>query len=581
MEFQIEVNNKRINVREGETLLAALRNNGFRIPTLCHMNRFSPTGACRLCVVEVEGRHDLVTSCSSYVDKGMKVKTNSQRVIRARKTLVELLLSNHPDDCLYCQRNGHCELQWLAGEMNVKERKYFGEKNVFYPDYSSTSVARDPAKCILCNRCVRICEEVQLVTAIDFISRGNQTKVNSAFNKGLNVSSCIHCGQCIQVCPTAALLDISHVEKVQAALGSKDRQVMFFVSPSVVASVAEKFGMKPRQNVMHRITAALKSCGAAKVFDLGVANDINVLAEAGQLVERLKNSDNQPGPMISSCCPSLVRYVEEFRPQSVSALSVNKSPQHILATLVKTIYAEEQGVEQEKVFSVAVMPCVAKKYEASLKKNTHKGISEVDAVLTVREFFQLLRGFGMDLPHMEEETPDEPYNKSSAAAWKLGYSGGKAEAVAREVFNMLADPKKDTFKFNLPKNMTGKREIKIDIGKRKIGFAWVSSIADAESYLNMLEEEQRDDIHYVEVMACLGGCAGGGGQPISRGFESARSRKRLCIEMEKNSPFESAGENPVIQSLFKRNKMVPENDMAAEWLKNKFKEEEEEHVAKK
>ncbi len=575
MEFQIEVNNKLINVREGETLLSALREHGFKIPTLCHMNRFSPSGACRLCVVEVEGTRDLVTSCSSTVQKGMKVRTNSQRVIRARKALVELLLSNHPDDCLYCQRNGHCELQWLAGEMNVKERKYFARKNAFFPDYSSSSVARDPAKCILCSRCVRICEEVQLVTAIDFISRGNQTRVNSAFNKGLNVSDCIHCGQCIQVCPTAALLDIPHVDKVQAALGKKDRQVMFFISPSVVASVAEKSGMKPRQNVMHRIVAALRRCGAAKVFDLGAANDIHVLQEARMLAERLQSDVASPSPMISSCCPSLVRYVEEFRPQSVSALSLNKSPQQTLATLLKTIYAQHNGIEQEEIFTVAVMPCVAKKYEASLEKNTHKGVSEVDAVLTVREFFQLLRGFGLDLPHMEEEAPDEPYNTPSAAAWKLGYSGGKAEAVAHEVFNMMANPRKDSFKFNLPKNMTGKREIKINIGKKKVGFAWVSSIAEAESYLKQLDDQQRDDIHYVEVMACLGGCAGGGGQPISRGFEDARARKRFCIEMEKNSPFETAGENPIVQSVFKADKLAPDNDLALEWLNNRFKEQKD------
>ncbi len=229
MEFQIEINNKQILVEEGETLLSALRRNAFRIPTLCHMNRFSPTGACRLCVVEVLGKRDLITSCSHPVEEGMRVRTNSPRVIKARKSLVELLLSNHPDDCLYCQRNGHCELQWLAEEMNVKERRFFGKKNTWYPDYSSTSVARDPAKCVLCSRCVRICEEVQRVTAIDFISRGNQTRVNSAFNKGLNESSCIHCGQCIQVCPTAALLDISHVEKVQAALSKDKKQVIFFI----------------------------------------------------------------------------------------------------------------------------------------------------------------------------------------------------------------------------------------------------------------------------------------------------------------------------------------------------------------
>ncbi len=574
MEFQIEINNKQIRVQEGETLLSALRRNAFRIPTLCHMNRFSPSGACRLCVVEVEGKRDLITSCSHPVEQGMRVRTNSQRVIRARKSLVELLLSNHPDDCLYCQRNGHCELQWLAEEMNVKERRFFGKKNTWYPDYSSTSVARDPAKCVLCSRCVRICEEVQLVTAIDFISRGNQTRVNSAFNKGLNESSCIHCGQCIQVCPTAALLDISHVEKVQAALGKESQQVIFSISPSVVASVTDKLGFKSKAKAMDRIAAALNRCGASKVFDLGIAYDVNVLEDARILADRLAGNGNGSGalPLMSSCCPSWVKYVQSFRPGSLAHLSGAKSPQQIFGTLVKTVYAEQEDIARDSIFSVTVMPCVAEKYEASLEENTHKGVSEVDAVLTVREFFQLLRGSGLDIAQMEEEAPDGPYNTSSDAAWKAGYSGGKAEAVARELFRMLADPKKERFKFNLPKNISGRREIKVPIGGREIGFAWVSSIVEAEDYIMHLEEEKRDDIHYIEVMACLGGCVGGGGQPVNRGFENVKSRKRICVEMEKNALFKLPVDNPGIKPLYKGKRLLSDNPTALEWLGNRFME---------
>ncbi|MGM0572718.1 MAG: [Fe-Fe] hydrogenase large subunit C-terminal domain-containing protein [Bacteroidota bacterium] len=570
MEFQIEVNNQSIRVKEGETLLTALRNNGFRIPTLCHMNRFSPTGACRLCAVEVEGERDLVTSCAHVVKKGMKVKTNSQRVIHARKTLVELLLSNHPDDCLYCQRNGHCELQWLAEEMNVKERRFFGKKNAYKPDYSSVSVARDPAKCVLCSRCVRMCEEVQLVTAIDFISRGNQTKVNSAFNKGLNVSSCISCGQCIQVCPTAALMEISHLDRVQAALSKKKQQVIFFISPSVTASVAETAGLKPKQDAGKMVASSLRKCGASRVFDLGVASDINVVEEATQLLEHLTDNADKPMPLLSSCCPSWVRYVEEFRPDSLSNLAGTKSPQHVMGSLLKTWYAEQEEISAEDIYTVAVMPCVAKKYEASREENTDKGISQVDAVLTVGEYFRLIRAFGLDLHHMEETDMDEPFRVSSAAAWKMGYAGGKAEAVAREVFRMLADPKKDTFKFNLPKNAATKRETKIKIGDRQIGFAWVSSIVEAEQFLHELEEEHRDDIHYVEVMACLGGCAGGGGQPVSRGFEPAKARKRFCMNMEKANPYSTAGDNPGLSVLYHEGSLLPGNTTLQDWITPRF-----------
>ncbi len=570
MEFQIEVNNKQINVREGETLLAALRGYGIRIPTLCHMNRFSPTGACRLCVVEVEGKRDLITSCSYPVEEGMKVMTNSRRVIQARKSLVELLLSNHPDDCLYCQRNGNCELQWLAEVMNVKERKYFGNKNTHHPDYSSTSVARDPAKCVLCSRCVRICEEVQLVTAIDFISRGNQTMVNSAFNKGLNVSSCIHCGQCIQVCPTAALTDISHQEKVQAALDKQDVRVLFMISPSVAASLAEVMRLKAKDNPLELITGALKRCGADKVFHLGSASDINIREEARNLVAHIQNTDNKL-PLLSSCCPAWVRYVEEFRPEWISSLSNTKSPQQIMGALLKTKFAPEHDIPVEQIYNVAVMPCVGKKYEASREENTHKGISETDAVLTVRELFKLLRSCGLDIINTQGEDLDAPYDQSSAASWKLGYSGGKAEAVARQAYLMMGG-QPEAFKFNTPKNISGRKETKVSIGERQIGFAWVSSIKDAEEYMQQLLEDGRDDIHYVEVMACLSGCAGGGGQPVSRGFEQVIARKKMCIEMEKNCSYAYPQDNPALADLFMDDRFTPGDNVAKDWLRTKFKE---------
>ncbi len=570
MDFQIEVNNKLISVNEGETLLVALRNNGFKIPTLCHMNRFTPTGACRLCVVEVEGKRDLITSCSYPAKEGMKVKTNSQRVMRARKSLVELLLSNHPDDCLYCQRNGNCELQWLAAEMNIKERKYFGAKNQQYPDYSSTSVARDPAKCVLCSRCVRICEEVQLVTAIDFISRGNQTTVNSAFEKGLNQSTCIHCGQCIQVCPTAALFDISHVEKVQAALQRKDKKVLFFISPSVIASIIQHIDLKPRHLVAGRLASALKRSGAFKVFDLGVASDIHILEEAGQLADMISNKTDKSFPLISSCCPSWQKYVEMYRPDTLKHLASIKSPQHIMGSMLKTMYAGEAGVDAEQMYTVAVMPCLAKKHEASREENTHKGLSEIDAVLTVRELFQLLKSFGLNLEQMEDDSLDAPYDQSSAASIKLGYSGGKAEAVAREVYRMMLNDSGEKFKFVQPKSATAKKETKVKVGEKMLGFAWVSSIQEAEKYLAALKEEGRDDIHYVEVMACLEGCAGGGGQPISRGFAGVQARKKICSDQEKGKEIGWPDENPVIKKLYQNNELSLLNKPYEKWYVKSF-----------
>ncbi|MBW6498549.1 MAG: (2Fe-2S)-binding protein [Bacteroidales bacterium] len=570
MDFKIEVNNSSVDVREGETLLTALRRQGIKVPTLCHMNRFSPTGACRLCVVEVEGKRDLITSCSFPVEKGMKVFTNTQRVIKARKLIVEMLLSNHPDDCLYCERNGNCELQWLADEMNVKERKFFAKKNPYFPDGSSTSVFRDPAKCVLCSRCVRICEETQLVTAIDFISRGNQIRVNSAFNKGLNVSSCINCGQCIMVCPTGALTDISHLEKVQAAMDKKKKEVIFFVSPSVTVSMAEHFGLKPDKDLNGLVCAALKKIGASKVFDLGLASDLNIQDEARLLAMRLKNGAK--GPMFSSCCPGWVKYVEEFRPELIPSLAVSKSPQQIFGKLLKTWYTKQEKVLPDNIYSVAVMPCVGKKYEASREEMTHKGISEVDAVLTVRELMRMMRTNGIDVRNLEPMPFDEPFSGSSAAAWKLGYSGGKAEAIAMELFENMKASAKETFKFSQPKNLAGRKESKVTIGKNTYGFAWVSGIEKADSYINQLIAEGRDDIHYVEVMACLEGCAGGGGQPINRIPEKPRNRKKICQEMEKLNPWKIPAENPALEKLNRSLKNSPEQETPETYFHTHFQQ---------
>jgi NADH-quinone oxidoreductase subunit G/NADP-reducing hydrogenase subunit HndD len=572
MDFQIAVNNSLVDVREGETLLTALRRQGIKVPTLCHMNRFSPTGACRLCVVEVEGKRDLITSCSYPVEKGMKVFTNTQRVIKARKLIVEMLLSNHPDDCLYCERNGNCELQWLADEMNVKERKFFAKKNPYFPDGSSTSVFRDPAKCVLCSRCVRICEETQLVTAIDFISRGNQMRVNSAFNKGLNVSSCINCGQCIMVCPTGALTDISHIEKVQAAIDKKKKEVLFFVSPSVTASLAEHYGLKPEKNLGELICAALKKIGADKVFDLGMASDINILGEAKQLALRIKNGAQ--GPLFSSCCPSWVKYVEEFRPELIPSLATTKSPQQIFGKLLKTWYTKQRKVMPDSLYSVAVMPCVGKKFEASREEMTHKGISEVDAVLTIRELMRMIRTNGIDLRNLEPVPFDEPFQGCSAAAWKLGYAGGKAEAVAQELFESMKTSDKETFKFIMPKNIAGRRESKLTIGKKTFGFAWVSGIEKANSYINQLIDQGRTDIHYVEVMACLEGCAGGGGQPINRLPEKPRNRKKICQDMEKINHWANASENSSLEKLNRSLKNSPDVDNPETYFHTQFQPRE-------
>ena len=541
MQFTINVNNSPITVHEGETLLTALRRNGIKIPTLCFMQHFTPSGACRLCVVEVEGKKDLVTSCSYPVEPDMVVKTNSMRVIKARKALVEMLLSNHPDDCLYCERNGNCELQWLAEEVHVKERKFYGEKNTHKRDHSSPSVFRDPAKCILCSRCVRVCEEVQLVTAIEFISRGNKTTVNSAFSKGLNVSSCINCGQCIMVCPTGALVDISHIEKTLNSLNNTGKYSLALVSSAFVASVAEFFNLKPTENPFGLIVSALKKMGFREVLDMGWAADLNVYLEAKILSQRIEKKI--PGPFLSSCCPAWIKYAEEFVPELLQKISPVKSHHQLMGNMVKFHFSDKEGMKSEDIYTVSFMPCVANKYEASREETTRKGVSEIDAVITIREFTRMLRSHGIDITRLEPEELKSPFDVSSAAGFQMGYSGGKAEAVAMQLHQLLSSKSPAGLKFTPPKNPGSKKEVKVKIGKHEVGFAWASGIMEVQKYLDELKADKRNDIHYIEIMACAGGCSNGGGQPIHRNHEKPKQRKKISQEMEKLREFTVAGMN--------------------------------------
>ena len=547
MQFNIFVNNKEVEVNDNETLLTALRRNGFKIPTLCDMKGFTPTGACRLCAVEMEGKRELVTSCSYPVQQGMVIYTNSVRVIKARKALVEMLLSNHPDDCLYCERNGNCELQWLAEEMNVKERNYFGEKNTYTRDHSSLSVFRDPAKCILCSRCIRVCEEVQLVSAIDLNARGNKTTINPAFNKGLNISSCINCGQCIIVCPTGALVDISHIEKTITNIINPSVLGVALISSQFVVSVSEHYNLRPTDDPFGLIVSALKMLGFEKVHDMGWSSDLNVILEARELLTRLKNKNTTP--LISSCCPSWVKYAEEFNSKLLADISTVKSPQQLMGNIAKSYYSENQNSKVKRTFTVSFSACVANKYEASREENTNKGISEIDAVITVREFLRMLRSYGIDLTMLTSENSAKPFDQSSVSGYQTSYSGGKTEAVANQLNYMLNNKNTGSFRLNIPKNPISKKEARVTLGKHEIGFAWVSGINEAQKYLTELKKENRNDINYIEIMACTGGCANGGGQPISRNPEKPKIRKKVCQELERVKELTVAGENKSVEAF--------------------------------
>lgn len=547
MAFQLEVNNTIIEAQEGETILAALRRNGFKIPTLCHMSGFSPTGACRLCVVEVEGKKDLITSCTYPAEPGLKIKTNSQAVIKARKTIVELLLANHPDDCLYCVRNGNCELQYMAEEMHIKERKFYSRKNPYRPDHSSPSVFRDPAKCVLCSRCVRVCEEVQLVNAIDFISKAGQTKVNSAYNKGLNASTCIHCGQCIMVCPTGALVDISHSEKVQAALDKPEITVVATLSPSVAVSVAAELSLKPSTDYKAALNAALLKMGFDLICDSSFASDLNILEEAKELQKRI--GSNSKLPLFSSCCPSWVKYAEDYHPDILNALSPLKSPQQIMGTMLTSKLPQKLNKSMEKLFVVSIEPCVARKYEASKEELTQKGFSDVDAVLSIRELLRMFRMHGIDLRKTEPVPATGDFSSASSLSSMPAYSGGKMEAIYYTLHHLMTGKKPGMQKFPAARLVNNRKEVKADIGKKEYGFVAVSGIAEVENLLKEIKQNPNHGIHYIEVMACPSGCINGGGQPLSYEQMMVKTRKKLLVEQEKESEFSIPTQNEELMAF--------------------------------
>ncbi len=547
MSFLIEVDNKMIEAREGETFLTAVNRNGTKIPTLCYMKDRFPSGACRMCVVEELNSGKLITACSYPVYEGAKILTHSPRVIEARKSIVELLLANHPDDCLYCVRNKNCELQDLSQELDVCERNYSSKKQQHKIDRSGVSILRDPAKCILCGRCVRTCAEVMGVSAIDFINRGSQSTIGTVFNKGLNTSSCVNCGQCIIVCPTGALSETSHIAEIQDALSNPEKVVVVQYAPAIPVSVAEAFDMKPGSDLAGVLNAALRKVGFDKVFDTSFSADLTIMEEASELIHRVKN--NETLPLITSCCPAWVKYAEEFYPEMLPNVSSCKSPQQMMGAIIKSYWAELAGVDPKNIYSVSVMPCTAKKFEAQREEMTQNGISDVDAVLTTREFVQFMKKFGVDIKNLDPELPDSPMGFRSSAGKIFGASGGVMEAAIRTAYQMITGKELIRFKINQVRGMEHRKETKIIVDNLELGVAVVNGLGNAKELLEEIKNG-RDDIHFIEVMACPGGCIAGGGQCINVNENFVEARRETIYDIDNKDSVKVSHKNPEVKNLY-------------------------------
>lgn len=546
MLFTIQVNNKKIKAEKGETILSALNRNGIIIPTLCRMKDFTPTGACRMCVVEVEGRDRLVTACSQPVEEWMKIRTHSPRVITARKTIVELLLSNHPDNCLYCDRNLSCELQRLAEELNIRERRIRARKIKLRLDQSSPAIIRELSKCILCGRCVRVCEEVVTANSLDFINKGRETHVGAAMDKDFNFSSCVHCGQCLLVCPTGALHEKHNITEVQEYLNKPEKIKVIQYSSMVVYGIAEELGLKYSRDFDRVLNAILRKIGFDRIYKTGTGTDICITEITGQMSEKIEKNDDTP--LYISTCPAWVKYTEQFLPTLIPQLSTVKSPQQITGALIKTLIASQLKVKPEEIFSVSATPCVAMKFEARRDGMTRKGLSDVDSVLTVRELARLIRLYGIDTTNIDSAPADEPLTGRSSAAIMSEVSGGMAEGVLRlyHFQKMKKEPDRQLFKkFRSTGNF---REVVMHVDGQEIRAAVVDGLTGLEKLRLALTSGKK--YHLIEVVACPGGCVHGAGLPLSPSKDELRTRAKLVYQSDETEAITLPCKSPACINLY-------------------------------
>lgn len=561
--MEIEVNSKKIQARKGDTILEALTRNGIKVPTLCNIKGLSPTGACRVCVVEVEGIDTLVTSCSFPATEGMKVKTHSPKVLKARKLIIELLLSSHPDDCLYCERNGNCELQHLAIELNIRERRVIGPKNKHKLDQSSPSIVRDPSKCILCGRCVRVCDEIQCVDTFEYLYRGKKTMVGTAMNHDLNSSNCIACGQCIIACPTGALTERSNIADIKDLLSSKEKKIAVQIGPGVSVSIAEEFNLKAGKDQNGILFALLRAIGIDFVFDTAFAADLNIIETANELNMRIENNDNLP--LLSSCCPAWVKFVEQFYPELIPLLSVSKSPQQMMGSIIKSHFAASQGITPSQIYSVAIMPCVAKKLEAHRPEMSRRGISDVDAVLTTRELINLIKLFGIDVHSLKPQQPDLPFGVRSTSGKLFANSGGATEGIIRTLYFIKTGKELPLTKIGDLRSTNNTKIFTQKMGKHQVNTIVSSGLTNIRKLITSIKNNETN-AHFIEVMACPGGCINGGGQPLQVNKKNIKNRAKGIYEIDETESLRCAHNNPLIQELYKTLLDKPNSEKAKQLL---------------
>jgi NADH-quinone oxidoreductase subunit G len=550
----LTIDGEQVCIDEGSTILEAARKININIPHLCYFKELSPIGSCGLCIVEIEGERSNTRSCTREVAEGMKITTNSPNLRSLRKMLIELLLANHPSDCQTCERNQNCELLDLATELDVKEIRFDRKIKNLPLDETSPSIIRTPDKCILCGRCIRVCSEVQSVNAIDFARRGAELEVSTVMNKGLGNVECVNCGQCIHVCPVAAIKERSSIDDVWAAIFNPNKHVIVQEAPAVRVALGEELGLPVGSLVTGKMHAALRKIGFDAIFDTNFSADLTILEEGNELIRRVQSSGTLP--MFTSCCPGWIKFVEHFYSDLIPHISTCKSPQQMFGALAKTYYAKKAGIDPASIVSVSIMPCTAKKYEAQRPEMNSSGYRDVDYVLTTRELSRMIKAAGIDFVNLSEETADPLMGSYTGAATIFGTTGGVMEAALRSAYKLISGKELDNIDILPVRGMQGVKEAVVPVAGLELKVAVVHGLANARKILDELREG-KSTYHFIEVMACPGGCVGGGGQPLTFDLKLRDRRAQGLYKEDKGLSLRRSHENPEVLALYQNYLVEP------------------------
>lgn len=546
--INIKINNKEISVEEGITILDAAKSIGIKIPTLCYHPDQEVKANCRVCVVEIDGYRTLQTACSTKALDGMNIRTNTPKVRESRKVVIELLMANHDLSCTSCPSNHNCGLQEIAADLSIRESRFENVLEMKEIDTSSSAIVRNPNKCIKCGRCIQMCGQVQGLAIIEYMGRSFECDVQPAYGRYLNDIACVACGQCSVICPVAAITEKEDIEKVWDAINNPEKTVVVQTAPAVRVSIGEEFGMEPGSIVTGQLVSALRMLGFDKVFDTDFTADLTIIEEGHELLQRIKEGGTLP--MITSCSPGWVNFIEQYYPELLGHLSTCKSPQQMFGTLAKEYYPSKIGKTADDIYSVSIMPCTAKKFEAERDEMSIDGKSpDVDAVLTTRELGKMLKQAGIDFKNLPEEKYDDPFGITTGAGVIFGATGGVMEAALRTVYEVVTGKTLEALDFNDVRGLQGIKESQVNLDGTIVKVAVAHTIANARKILELIKSGKAE-YAFIEVMCCPGGCIGGGGQPYGATDELRTKRIEAIYKVDKELPLRKSHESPAVKRIY-------------------------------